>query len=54
MPEASCVPGGCGRPKASPPCVDAGDPSAVYTGQADIDGQDRVRNGRVDMSVDEL
>jgi parallel beta-helix repeat protein len=36
------------------PCINAGDPSADYTGQTDIDGQPRVMAGRVDTGADEI
>ena len=36
------------------PCIDAGDPAGDYTDQTDIDGQQRVLYGRVDMGVDEV
>jgi len=42
------------------PCLDAGDPNGTYTGQKDIDGQDRVHEGGgddtavVDIGADEL
>jgi len=36
------------------PCIDAGDPCfTAETGETDIDGEDRVLNGRVDMGADE-
>jgi len=35
------------------PCINAGDPNGTYTGQTDIDGQDRAA-GIVEMGVDEL
>ncbi len=35
------------------PCIDAGDPSGNYTGQTDIDNQDRAA-GIVEMGADEL
>ena len=35
------------------PCVDSGEPTGVYTGQVDIDGEPRIENGRVDMGSDE-
>ncbi len=39
---------------ANSPCIDAGDPdSAPALGAADIDGQLRVWNGRIDMGADE-
>jgi len=34
-------------------CKDAGDPNGSYGGESDIDGEDRVVNGRVDMGADE-
>jgi hypothetical protein len=34
-------------------CINAGDPNGDYTGQTDIDGQDRVLLGRVDIGSDE-
>jgi hypothetical protein len=36
------------------PCTNAGDPSADYTGQTDIDGQQRVMAGWVDIGADEV
>ena len=36
------------------PCIDAGDPSGDYSGQTDMDGQDRVLYDTVDMGVDEV
>jgi hypothetical protein len=42
------------------PCIDAGDPNGDYTGQTDIDGEDRVMDGDadcneiVDMGADEV
>lgn len=38
---------------AASPCVDAGDPTAVYRAQTDIDGQARVGYKRVDIGADE-
>jgi len=35
------------------PCINAGDPNGDYTGQTDLDGEDRVLIGRVDMGADE-
>jgi hypothetical protein len=35
------------------PCVNTGDPDGDYTGQTDIDGEERVQACRVDMGVDE-
>jgi hypothetical protein len=35
------------------PCIDEGDPNGDYGDQTDIDGEDRVINGRVDMGADE-
>jgi hypothetical protein len=35
------------------PCVNAGDPDGDYTDQADVDGEDRVQQCRVDMGADE-
>lgn len=35
------------------PCIDAGDPCGVYTGQTDIDGEQRVFGDYVDMGSDE-
>lgn len=34
-------------------CIDAGDPNVTYTGQTDIDGDDRVINDIVDIGADE-
>lgn len=36
------------------PCKDKGDPNGDYTGEKDIDKEDRVYNGRVDMGADEI
>lgn len=36
------------------PCVNAGDPAGSYTGQVDMDGEDRVMGSRVDIGADEL
>ena len=35
-------------------CKDAGDPNGSYSGESDIDGEERVINGRVDMGADEF
>jgi len=35
------------------PCINAGDPNGDYIGQTDMDGEDRVLIGRVDMGADE-
>lgn len=35
------------------PCLNAGDPNGDHAGETDIDGQDRVFNGRVDIGADE-
>jgi len=35
------------------PCIDAGDPAGDYTGQTDMDGEDRLRGPRVDTGADE-
>ncbi|HUW18724.1 MAG TPA: choice-of-anchor D domain-containing protein [Sedimentisphaerales bacterium] len=35
------------------PCIDAGDPCGLYEGQVDMDGQQRVFAGRVDIGSDE-
>jgi len=35
-------------------CKDAGDPNGSYSGESDIDGEQRVVNGRVDMGADEF
>jgi len=35
------------------PCINRGDPNADYGGQTDIDGDDRVVHGRVDIGADE-
>jgi parallel beta-helix repeat protein len=39
--------------KPSSPCVNAGDPSGVYTGETDIDFEARVTSDDVDMGADE-
>ncbi len=36
------------------PCIDAGDPAGDTSGQTDMDGQDRVLYGGVDMGADEV
>jgi predicted outer membrane repeat protein len=36
------------------PCINTGDPNGDYTGQKDIDGQERVSQGRVDIGSDEV
>ncbi|MCG3126485.1 MAG: hypothetical protein CHACPFDD_01321 [Phycisphaerae bacterium] len=36
------------------PCFNAGDPGGSYDGEADIDGQPRVFNNRVDIGADEI
>ncbi|MHC5059954.1 MAG: S8 family serine peptidase [Planctomycetota bacterium] len=36
------------------PCINAGDPIGTYTDQTDIDGDQRVFYGRVDMGLDEV
>jgi subtilisin family serine protease len=38
----------------SSPCIDSGDPNGDYTGEKDIDGEDRAIDGRVEMGADEL
>ena len=35
------------------PCINAGDPGHSAAGQSDIDGQPRIKYGRVDMGADE-
>ncbi len=35
------------------PCVNAGDPSSDCTGQTDLESQDRIMGGRVDIGADE-
>jgi hypothetical protein len=35
------------------PCIDAGDPNGTYTGELDIDFEDRVMGDEVDMGGDE-
>jgi hypothetical protein len=35
-------------------CINGGDPNGDYTGQSDIDGEDRVSDGRVDVGADEF
>jgi len=47
------APDGCHLLPGSP-CINAGDLSADYTGQTDIDGQPRVMAGRVDIGADEV
>jgi predicted outer membrane repeat protein len=42
------------RLRSYSPCINAGDPSGSYTGQTDIDGELRVRYGRVDIGADEV
>jgi parallel beta-helix repeat protein len=37
----------------SSPCKDTGDPNGNYDGETDIDGEDRVKYGRVDIGGDE-
>jgi len=39
--------------KAGSPCIDAGDPALDYTGQTDIDGEERVMGQFVDIGSDE-
>ncbi|MHC4742579.1 MAG: choice-of-anchor Q domain-containing protein, partial [Planctomycetota bacterium] len=39
---------------ASSPCIDAGDTNPQYIVSADIDGQLRIDNGRVDVGADEF
>ena len=39
---------------AGSPCINTGNPNGDYTGQTDIDGDQRVINGRVDMGADEF
>ena len=34
-------------------CVNAGDPNMSYSEQVDLDGEDRVKDGRVDIGADE-
>ena len=36
------------------PCINTGNPSVVYDGQNDVDGEPRVMGGQVDMGVDEF
>ncbi|MCJ7777607.1 MAG: DUF1565 domain-containing protein [Sedimentisphaerales bacterium] len=38
----------------SSPCINKGEPNGSYEGQADIDGDNRVINGRVDIGADEV
>jgi len=40
-------------PTGESPCINSGDPCGTYTGQTDIDGDERVLGGRVDMGGDE-
>ncbi len=35
------------------PCIEAGDPNGNYTGETDIDGQNRVYGSNVDIGADE-
>jgi hypothetical protein len=35
------------------PCINKGDPNGTYTGQTDIDGEERVIDSRVDIGADE-
>ncbi len=39
---------------ADSPCINAGDPTGDYSGQFDIDGEDRVTAARVDIGADEF
>lgn len=39
---------------AGSPCINSGDPSGNYAGQTDIDGDQRILFGRVDMGADEF
>jgi hypothetical protein len=39
---------------SSSPCVNTGYPTRDYAGQTDIDGETRVRYGRVDIGADEV
>ena len=34
-------------------CIDEGDPDGTYTGQKDMDGEDRVNGSEVDIGADE-
>ncbi|MHC4738561.1 MAG: right-handed parallel beta-helix repeat-containing protein, partial [Planctomycetota bacterium] len=36
------------------PCIDKGDPNGTYSGQTDIEGDNRVVDGRIDMGADEF
>ncbi|MGA2069910.1 MAG: right-handed parallel beta-helix repeat-containing protein [Sedimentisphaerales bacterium] len=36
------------------PCMNKGDPNGTYTGQTDIDGENREMDNRVDVGADEL
>jgi len=40
--------------QADSPCIDAGDPMGDHSGQIDIDGEERVYNGVVDIGADEF
>jgi hypothetical protein len=40
-------------PTGESPCINSGDPCGTYTGQLDIDGDERILGGRVDMGADE-
>ena len=35
-------------------CINVGDPTGSYDGQTDMDGESRLRYGRVDMGADEV
>jgi outer membrane protein assembly factor BamB len=43
-----------GHLQAGSPCIDAGDPNVIFTGQVDIDGEPRITGTRVDMGSDEF
>lgn len=36
------------------PCINRGDPNGSYSGQVDMDGEDRLIDGRVDIGADEM
>lgn len=54
--EPRFAPGGSWKGRLLPdsPCINAGDPAADYTGQADVAGRPRVSYGRTDMGACEF